>query len=108
MTQEEMLNAFKSRIDIDAQDDLLLSYLNEAQEIIYNKIYPFAEDSGEIPEKYHHKQLEIANYLFNKNGAEGETMHTEGQITRMYEKGGVPDSMLKGITPKCGIYAISK
>ena len=108
MTREEMLNVLKLRIDIEVPDDLLFDYLDEATAIIYNKVYPFAEEYGEIPEKYHRKQIEIANYLVSKNGAEGETMHTEGQITRMYEKGGVPDSMLKDVVPMCGIYAISQ
>ena len=109
MTNEEMLEIMKLRADDDsASDSLLLSYLKEAQQIIFHKVYPFVEELGDIPEKYHYKQLEIAVYLFSKLGAEGETMHTEAQITRMYEKGSVPDSMLKGITPMCGTYEISE
>ena len=110
MTKEEMIEELRVRIVSDyiteeeVPNSLLLSYLEEAQSIIYTKVYPFNRGYGDIPEKYHRKQVEIAMYLFSKNGAEGETMHTEGQTTRMYQSGGVPDSMLSGITPYVGMY----
>ena len=102
MTQDEMLSKFKLKIEEDAPEDLLRCYLEEAQEVIHNKLYPYAKELMDIPVKYHNKQISIAVYLYGKNGAEGETMHTEGQVTRMYEKGDVPDSMLKDIMTMCG------
>ena len=107
MTNEEMLEVMQLRIaddDMDASDELLLTCIEEAGEVIYNRLYPFRDDMGDVPERYHRRQIEIAMYLFTKIGSEGETMHTEGQTTRMYEKGGVPDSLLKGVVPLVGYW----
>jgi len=48
-------------------------------------------------------QLEIATYLLNKRGAEGQTAHSENGISRSYESADVPSSMLNQIVPHCGI-----
>ncbi len=45
------------------------------------------------------KQIEIATYLYNKQGAEGETQHIENGTTRTYESASVPESMLSDISP---------
>ena len=47
-------------------------------------------------------QVEIAAYLMNKRGAEGETYHGENGVNRTYENASVPASMLAGVTPFCG------
>lgn len=41
--------------------------------------------------------------MLNKRGAEGQTSHTENGVTRQYESADVPSSMLKAITPYCGV-----
>ena len=48
------------------------------------------------------KQIEIAVYLYNKQGAEGQTAHSENGISRTYESADVPESMLRGIAPFVG------
>jgi hypothetical protein len=40
--------------------------------------------------------------LFNKQGAEGQTSHSENGITRQYEEGDIPHSQLKQIIPMAG------
>lgn len=50
--------------------------------------------------KYEDKILPLAIAGFLKTGAEGETSHSENNITRTYENGGkYPDSMLADIVP---------
>lgn len=99
MTPSEMLA--KLKIMTGETDETILSvYLELAGKIVIEKAYPF--DSGEItvvPEKYQLIQLEIATYLYNKRGAEGQTSHNENGINRGYESASVPDSMLKRIVP---------
>ena len=84
-------------------DDVLLTYLNIAGREIIRRAYPYKNDITEVPEKYDTLQCEIANYLLNKRGAEGETSHSENGISRSYENGGVPESMLKSVIPYCGV-----
>lgn len=81
----------------------LLAYLSLAAEIVLNRCYPFDDEKKEVPNRYSRKQLEIACYLLNKRGAEGQLSHTENGISRSYESASVPESMLKDITPFCGV-----
>ena len=84
-------------------DEVLLAYLDIAGREIIRRAYPFKENVTEVPEKYNTLQCEIANYLLNKRGAEGETAHSENGISRSYESGSIPESMLKSVTPFCGV-----
>ena len=86
-----------------ADDTALLSvYLDLAADKILNRRYPFgAPDDALVESRWLGIQLEIAVYLFNKRGAEGESLHSENGISRSY--GGetdVPASMLIRVTPK--------
>ena len=49
------------------------------------------------------KQVEIAVYLYNKRGAEGQIVHNENGINRTYESADVPESLMRGITPYVGV-----
>lgn len=94
----ELLSKFKA-LTGEESDELSLTYLDIAGEAITNKCFPFAREEMTVPVRYKHKQLDIAVYLYNKRGAEGETKHNENGIDRSYESAGIPESMLKGITP---------
>lgn len=81
-------------------DALLAAFLDAAGDAVLQRMYPFGyDDDAEVPAKYARKQCEIAVYLCNKRGAEGETYHSENGINRTYESASVPASMLKGIVP---------
>lgn len=83
-----------------SEDDLLLMYLTDAERAILNHLYPMDEDVAHtLPTRYESRQVEIAAYLYNKRGAEGETSHNENGISRTYENGSIPDSMLSDIIP---------
>lgn len=103
MTQEEKLVALKAMVGGSDTDEVLSTYLNIAGSKIIDRAFPFSSDVTEVPTKYEYLQLEIAAYMLNKRGAEGQTSHTENGITRQYENADVPASMLKAITPHCGI-----
>lgn len=97
MTREQQISMLK--ITAGETDTAALSaYLDLAGEKICNKCYPFS-NKRDVPERYHALQVEIACYLLNKRGAEGETAHSENGISRSYESASVPDSMLKNIIP---------
>ena len=83
-----------------SEDDLLLMYLTDAERAILNHLYPMDEDVAHtLPTRYESRQVEIAAYPYNKRGAEGETSHNENGISRSYENGSIPDSMLSDIIP---------
>lgn len=87
----------------DWTDDILLAYLSIAGRKIINVAYPYYNDIDVVPGRYGLLQCEIAAYLLNKRGAEGEISHSENGISRTYGSADVPDSMLKEIVPYCKI-----
>lgn len=84
-------------------DEVLLTYLDIAGQIIIRRAFPFKDNVTEVPHKYNTLQCEIATYLLNKRGAEGETSHSENGISRSYENADIPESMLKSIIPYSGV-----
>ena len=85
-------------------DEALVSiYLDIAAQKILSRAYPFDDTAVSVPPRYAMLQCEIAAYLLNKRGAEGQTAHSENGISRSYENADVPESMMAAITPKCGV-----
>lgn len=89
--------------DEDWADSVILTYLNIAGEKILNRAYPYDDSITEIPKRYNMLQCEIAAYLLNKRGAEGETSHSENGISRSYENADVPESLMANIVPFVGV-----
>ena len=85
----------------ETDDDVLLTYLNLAKEIVVSKAYPFG-DKIEVPAKYDGVHVEIAAYMINKRGAEGEVSHSENGVSRTYEDGDIPPTLLRRIVPVVG------
>ena len=86
----------------DSEDDLLLALLSLAEGKILERLYPYDHSKETLPTRYVGKQIEIVVYLYNKQGAEGQTVHSENGISRTYESADVPESMLRGIAPFVG------
>ena len=70
---------------------------------IFNRAYPYGSEETEVPARYDYLQCEIAAYLLNKRGAEGQTGHSENGISRSYESADVPESLLSAVTPMVGV-----
>lgn len=100
-----VLDRLKVKLEIegDDKDALLAELLDEAKSAILLRLYPFNDTVTVIPARYETLQVEIAVYLFNKLGAEGQTEHSENGIDRTYESGGIPESLLSTITPMVGV-----
>ena len=108
MTEVEKLTLCRVMVDQpnDApgwSDEVLTSYLKTAGQKILNRAYPYDETVLEVPRRYGVLQCEIAAYLLNKRGAEGEVSHSENGISRTYENASVPESMLRDVVPHCGV-----
>ena len=103
MTQVEKLKLLKAMVGESDTDGVLLAYLDIAGGKILNRAYPYGTDETEVPTRYDFLQCEIAAYLLNKRGAEGQTSHSENGISRSYESADVPDSMLGAVTPMVGV-----
>ncbi|WP_165170687.1 phage head-tail connector protein [Adlercreutzia sp. ZJ242] len=104
MTDEEMLSAVKMLVDDERFDKYVEHYLDIAKGAVVFRMWPYADAAwDDVPEKYHAQTVEIAVYLVNRRGAEGETSHSESGVSRSYESAGIPSSLLFGITPHAGV-----
>lgn len=107
MTEVEKLTLLRAMVGTPNNseewiDDVLVSYLAIAGQKIINRAYPYDDTVTEVPRRYGVLQCEIAAYLLNKRGAEGETSHSENGISRSYESADVPESMLGNVVPFVG------
>lgn len=107
MDDSEKLLELRVITEADDDDSVLLSYLNQAKDVILNRMYPYLEEGAyddlTIPKRFEYKQIRIAAYFMNKRGAEGETQHIENGIHRNYKSSDVPEDMLWDVFPSVGI-----
>ena len=101
MTDEEKLTILKSMTE-ETDNDVLFTYLTLAKGVVLSRAYPYTEED-KVPAKYDTVHVEIAAYMLNKRGAEGQTSHSENGISRSYENADIPSSMLKVVTPHVGV-----
>ena len=98
MTDSEKLTMLKAMTG-ETDDTVLSTYLSIAGNKVLRRAYPFGGTVSTVPDRYAYNQVEIAAYLVNKRGAEGETAHSENGISRSYEDGDVSPTLLREIVP---------
>lgn len=103
MTELEKLTMLKSMSGYDESESVLSTYLKIAGSKILRKAYPFDNTIQTVPPEYEVLQCEIALFLLNKRGAEGQTAHSENGVSRTYESADIPASMLRNVIPNCGV-----
>lgn len=101
MTDEEKLTMLKSMTE-ETDNDVLSTYLTLARGVVLSRAYPYTEED-KVPTKYDTVHVEIAAYMLNKRGAEGETAHSENGVSRSYEDGDIPPTLLRRILPMAGV-----
>ena len=104
MTDREKLAILRKMLDSSdtTSDEIANAYLLAAEKAVVHLAFPFGNGSEVMPEKYEEVQIEIAVYLLNKRGAEGETIHVEGGTHRHYESADLPYSLRSRIVPQVG------
>lgn len=104
MTDDEMRKAVIALVDSPRLDSLVDYYLEAAKREIVSRLYPYADAQwADVPEKHHARAVDIAVYLVNRRGAEGETRHVENGVTHEYESAGIPKSFFYGLVPYVGV-----
>lgn len=104
MTDEEKLAVLKSMLDEGdtTSDEVANAYLKAAEKAVINIAFPFGNGEETMPEKYEYEQIEIAVYMLNKRGAEGEKLHIEAGTHRSFEVADIPVSLRARITSFVG------
>lgn len=103
MTDAEKIVLVKAMTD-ETDEDVISAFLSLAGDAIYNYTDPFqTSEKDDVLTKYGGVQAKAAAYYLNKRGADGQSSHSENGISRTYENGDLPDSLLREITPYCGV-----
>lgn len=97
------LERLKIRIPENNSDAELEELLESAKAVILSRRFPFGEQPDEIENRYKDLQIRIAVEMYNKQGAEGETSHSENGVSRTYSSASVSEELLREITPKAGV-----
>lgn len=103
MDQIMRLKARLTAMGETTDDELLEELLATASDVIMSIRYPFGEWPDELEKQYLGLQIRIALDLYNKQGAEGETSHSENGVNRTYGAENVSSDLLAEITPKAGV-----
>lgn len=107
---DELLERFLRRIHKESGklDDSEYRYyqdiLEDAISAVMNKMRPFGyteEQKVEGIKRYSDVVVRVADYIYSKDGASGETSHTANGVTRQYASGDIPAEMLRSVTPYC-------
>lgn len=88
-----------SQMTGESDTETLVAYLSLAETKILRRLYPFDSEITVMPVQYAENQIDIAAYLLNKRGAEGQTSHNENGIDRKYGSADVPEEYFRGIVP---------
>lgn len=106
MTEVEKLSMLRVMVgqpnEGDWSDDVLISYLAIAGQKIINRAYPYDDTVTDVPRRYGYLQCDIAAYLLNKRGAEGQISHSENGVSRSYASADIPEAMLSEVLPHVG------
>lgn len=81
------------------------AFVDLAEKYIAKKRYPFGytdEQKSSAITLYEDNVIHVAIFLFNKDGAEGETSHNENGVSRSYDGAFIPNSYTDDIVPMCG------
>ena len=102
MTDIEKIAMLK-RMTEELDEEVLSTYLLLAKDTVFQQAFPFGNRPDEFPTQYDSIHVEIAAYMLNRRGAEGEIVHLENGVSRHYEDGSIPSSLLRKIVPYAGV-----
>lgn len=103
MTEATKIAIVKSMTE-ETDTDVISAFLELAGDAICHYADPYGQtERSALLERYGGVQTRAAAYFLNKRGAEGESGHSENGISRSYESADLPESLLREITPVCGV-----
>lgn len=87
MTTAERVANVQAKLNDDlATDAVVTDLLEDAQEAIFLRMYPFGvpDTVTDVPARYQRLQCKLAVRYFSRIGADGETVHLENGIHHHY------------------------
>lgn len=105
MTDEEMISAVQSLVGDKRLEGYAEAYLQIAKSAVVGRLFPYRADAAwaDVPERHHGRTVQIAVYLVNRRGSEGETSHSENGVSRAYGSADIPEGYFAGMHPAVGV-----
>lgn len=90
----------RRRVGDLVDEETMLDYVMIAQHIILQRRYGLIDNYPDVfPDRYLITCFQIALYLINRDGSEGQLSHNEGGIVRTYKNANIPEDLLVDVTP---------
>lgn len=86
----------------EADEGLLLEMLESAKNIILGLRYPYGDWPEDLEPRYLDLQVRIAEDMYNRLGASGQTHHSENGISRSWGAEWVSEQLLREVVPMVG------
>lgn len=99
----DVLGRLKMRTK-EEDDSILLDCMESAKAAILARRFPYATDyPDEVEARYLDLQYRCALAIYNKDGADFETVHKENGIERSWGSEGIPTQLLQEVVPYVGV-----
>ena len=110
MASEYTINGMTAWLGLNRPTTAQTTLITIAADDAENTIRRIRQQAPEDPIEsvYQTLAVEMGVYLYQKLGVDGTNSFTENGISRVYENGTFPESMLHRITPKACIAAFTK
>ena len=83
----------------EPDEAILEDCLESARSAIMARRYPYQEWPDELESRYLDLQFRCALAIYNKQGGEFETAHSENGVSRSFGSEGIPQELLMEVTP---------
>ena len=83
----------------EPDEAILEDCLESAKSAILARRYPYGEWPDELESRYLDLQFRCALAIYNKQGGEFETAHSENGVSRSFGSEGIPQELLLEVTP---------
>lgn len=88
-----------ARLDLDFEEDDIYDEISSAIEAVNSRRHFTPTPSILVEDKYKDLVYKLCIAAMTKEGAEGQTSHSENGIARSYDSSDYPESMLRRIVP---------
>lgn len=103
MTDAEKIVMVKAMTD-ETDDAVISAFLSMAGKAVCRYADPYSVNNADNTlSVYGDVQCRAAAYFLNKRGWDGQTGHSENGVSRSFEAADLPPSLLREITPICGV-----
>lgn len=106
MTELDMVDAVMAMVDDERFKEAVITvYLPMAKDAVVSRLFPYDCEAtwDDVPERHHMQTCQIAVYLLDKSGAEGEVRHVENGTTHEWKSAGIPADYFAGMVPLAGV-----